>query len=122
MQCPMLAVFAKRAHLQPWQLLVVIVAGWINRQQQEAIEYLRTENEILREAHGKKRILLNDDQRRRLAVKGKILGRKVLGDIAIIVTPDRSCAGIGSWSRRSGIAAIVATGSDGLASPEKSSS
>jgi len=29
--------------LHPWQLYVVILAGWINRQQQEVIEYLRTE-------------------------------------------------------------------------------
>jgi transposase InsO family protein len=74
--------------LQPWQLLLTILAGWINRQQQEVIEYLRTENQVLKEAHGKKRIKLNDDQRRRLAVKGKILGRKVLGEIGTIVTPD----------------------------------
>ena len=74
--------------LQPWQLLLVVLAGWIHRQQQEVIEYLRAENQILREAHGKKHIRLNDDQRRRLAVKGKILGRKVLGEIANIVTPD----------------------------------
>jgi hypothetical protein len=60
--------------LKPWQLLVMIGAGWINRQQQEVIQYLRTENQVLKEAHGKKRIRLNDDQRRRLAVKGKILG------------------------------------------------
>jgi hypothetical protein len=73
--------------LQPWQLLVVILAGWIN-QQQEVIDYLRTENQILRESHGKRRIRLNDDQRRRLAVKGKILGRRLLGEIASIVTPD----------------------------------
>src|SRR5450631_555594 len=31
--------------LQPWQLLLAILAGWINRQQQEVIEYLRTENQ-----------------------------------------------------------------------------
>jgi putative transposase len=37
---------------------------------------------------GKKRILLSDDQRRRLAVKGKVLGRKALEEIATIVTPD----------------------------------
>ena len=36
-----------------------------------AIEYLLTENQVLREKLGKRRILLNDDQRRRLAVKGK---------------------------------------------------
>ena len=39
--------------LQPWQLLLLILAGWINRQQQEIIEYLRTENQALQEAHGK---------------------------------------------------------------------
>jgi len=60
--------------LQPRQLLLVILAGWVNRQQQEVID--------------KKRIRLNDDQRQRLAVKGRILGRKVLGEIGTIVTPD----------------------------------
>ena len=60
--------------LRPWQLLLLILAGWINRDQQDAIEYLLTENQVLREKLGKGRILLNDDQRRRLAVKGKVLG------------------------------------------------
>ena len=32
--------------------------------------------------------MLNEDQRRRLAVKGKVLGRKTLSAIASIVTPD----------------------------------
>ena len=32
--------------------------------------------------------MINDDQRRRLAVKGKILGRKMLEPVAMIVTPD----------------------------------
>ena len=35
-----------------------------------------------------RRILLNDAQRRRLAVKGKALGRSALRDLACIVTPD----------------------------------
>ncbi len=60
--------------LHPWQLLLVIFASWINREQQQVIEYLRTENQVLLEKVGKERILLNDDQRRRLAVKGKVLG------------------------------------------------
>ena len=76
------------AILRPWQLLLLALAGWINRQQQNMIEYLITENQVLKEKIGKKRILLNDDQRRRLAVKGKILGRKLLENIATIVTPD----------------------------------
>ena len=42
------------------------------------IEYLRAENQVLREKLGAGRILLNDDQRRRLTVKGKILGWKRL--------------------------------------------
>jgi peptidase E len=63
---------------QPWHLLVTILAGVVNQEQQRVIEYLRTENQVLREKLGKKRILLNDDQRRRLAVKGKLLGRKML--------------------------------------------
>jgi hypothetical protein len=59
--------------LQPWQLLLVILAGWINRQQQEVLEYLRTENQVLKESHGKKRIPLTDNQRRRLAAKGTLV-------------------------------------------------
>ena len=74
--------------LRPWQLLLLILAGWINRDQQDAIEYLLTENQVLREKLGKRRILLNDDQRRRWAVKGKVLGRKSLGKLAKIVRPD----------------------------------
>jgi putative transposase len=74
--------------LQPWQLLLAILAGWSNRQQQEVIEYLRTENQILKEKLGKRRILLTDDQRRRLACKGKVLGRKVLESVGTLFTPD----------------------------------
>ncbi|TWT84535.1 hypothetical protein CA13_60150 [Planctomycetes bacterium CA13] len=74
--------------LQPWQLFAVILASWINRQQQDAIEYLRTENAVLKEQFGKKRILLTDAQRRRLAVKCKILGRKALEQFGTLFTPD----------------------------------
>ena len=74
--------------LQPWQLIAIFLAGWVNRQQQEAIDYLRTENDIIKERLGKKRILLSDDQRRRLAVKGKVVGRKQLQLIGTLFTPD----------------------------------
>ena len=56
---------------QPWQLYLTILAGWINRHQQVVIDYLRTENQVLRETHGKKRILLSDDQRRRFSCQGE---------------------------------------------------
>jgi putative transposase len=74
--------------LEPWQLLLAILAGWINQKQQDVIEYLRAENQVLKEKFGKKRILLTDDQRRRLAVKGKVLGRKLLDEIGTLFTPD----------------------------------
>jgi hypothetical protein len=64
------------AMFQPWHMLLLILSGWINRRHQDVIEYLLAENRILRKKLGNKRILLNDDQRRRLAVKGKILGGK----------------------------------------------
>jgi hypothetical protein len=38
--------------LRPWHLYLLVLAGWINRQQQEAIEYLRTENAVLKEKIG----------------------------------------------------------------------
>jgi hypothetical protein len=67
---------------------MLLFAGWVNRQQQAAIEYLLEENRALRAAHGLRRIPLTDDQRRRLAVKSKILGRRRLAGIVGIVTPD----------------------------------
>ncbi len=38
-----------KPQFQPWHLLLLILAGWINRRQQDAIEYLLTEN---REEYG----------------------------------------------------------------------
>lgn len=74
--------------LHPWHLLVFALAAWINREQEVLIEYLQAENQVLTEKLGDGRILLNDDQRRRLAVKGKILGRKALLKLKTRVTPD----------------------------------
>jgi len=59
----------------PLQFLLVIVAGWINRSQQDVIEYLRTENAVLLEQLGGEVPRLTDNQRKRLAVAGKALGR-----------------------------------------------
>jgi putative transposase len=78
------------------QVLATILAGWLGEQQHKAIEYLHEENRVLREQFGGKRILLNDDQRRRLYVRGKALGRNMLKDVCTIVTPDT----ILRWHRR----------------------
>ena len=68
--------------------LLCIFAGWVNRRQLNVIDYLKEENIVLREQLGGRRLRLTDAQRRRLAVRGKVIGRKVLKEVASIVTPD----------------------------------
>ncbi len=63
---------------QALQFLILTTAGWLKRQQEDAIDYLREENRVLREQLGSKRIRFTDAQRKRLAKRGKRLGRKVL--------------------------------------------
>ena len=60
----------------------------MNQQQQHAIEYLREENRIPRAQLGSRRLRLTDDQRRRLAVKARLLGRRMLAEMATIVTAE----------------------------------
>ena len=60
-------------NLRPWHVLLASLAGWVKQHQQRAIEYLQEENRVLREQLGQKRVRLTDDQRRRLAAKGKTL-------------------------------------------------
>ncbi len=52
------------------------------------IEFQNDQIISLMKSQGQKRILLTDDQRRLLAVKGKGLGRKTLRELTTIVTPD----------------------------------
>lgn len=80
--------------MHPWHLLVLALSALISHEQERVIAYLITENQVLREKLGKGRILLNDDQRRRLAVKGKVLGRKALFELATIVTPDTTVGNV----------------------------
>jgi transposase InsO family protein len=74
--------------LRPWQLFFVVLASWVNREQQAIIEFYQVELDAMMKAQGKKRLLLTDDQRQLLAVKGKSLGRKALMELTTIVTPD----------------------------------
>jgi putative transposase len=67
----------------------------MNRNQQDVIEYLQEETRVLKELLGKKPCF-KDDQRRRLAIKGKRLGRKTLDRFASLVTPGTLLA----WHRR----------------------
>src|SRR6266850_2947934 len=74
--------------LLPIHFLLFLLIGWVSRQQQEAIDYLKAENRALREKLGGKRLRFTDAQRRRLARKAKPLGRARLREISPIITPD----------------------------------
>jgi putative transposase len=76
------------ADVYPLQVLLVTLAGWVNRHQQQVIEYLVEENRVLKEQVKGRRLRLTDDQRRCLAAKGQRLGRRILRQVATLVTPD----------------------------------
>ena len=61
------------------QFLLLVLAGWVNRQQQDVIDYLQEENRVLGAGLRGKRLSLSDDERRRLAVKAQALGREGAG-------------------------------------------
>jgi putative transposase len=82
--------------LDPFRFVLITMAGWMNQRQQQVIEYLREENRVLREQLGDRRLRFNDDQRRRLAVRAKGLGRRLLVEVATLVTPDTLLA----WHRK----------------------
>jgi hypothetical protein len=85
-----------RACLDPFSFLVVSVGGWLNQRQHHVIEYLVEENRVLREQIGNRRLRFTDNQRRRLAAKAKRIGRKVLAQVATVVTPETLLA----WHRK----------------------
>ena len=72
----------------PLHLILAALFGWLEREQRDVIEFLREENRILKAPLHGRRMRLSDDERRRLAVIGQHLGRRILADIATIVTPD----------------------------------
>ena len=72
----------------PAQLIVASLLGWLQREQSEAIGYLREENRILKAQLRSQRLRLTDHERRRLATIGARLGRRLLTQVATIVTPD----------------------------------
>ena len=82
--------------IQPFHLLVIAVAGWLNRQQQVVIDYLIEENRVLKEQVEGQRLRFTDEQRMRLAVKAKGLGRRLLDELETLVTPDTLLA----WHRK----------------------
>ena len=64
------------------------IADIMNRRQQQIIEYLTEDNRLCKEHLKGKRMCYTDKQRRRLAAKAKVLGRKILRQLNPLVTPD----------------------------------
>lgn len=96
----------------PLRFLLVALAGWINQQQRDVIDYLQEENRVLREQLGPRRLRFTRDQRVRLAAKAKTLGRRALMEIRSIVSPDTLLA----WHRT-----LIARTYDGHLWPESQS-
>ena len=69
-------------------MLLMILTGWLDRREREALAYLTEENRLLRRQLGGTRLRLTDEDRRRLAARAYRLGRQKLSEIATIVTPD----------------------------------
>ena len=64
--------------LSPFQLVLLMFSGWVNRHQLDVIEYLQEENRVVKERLGGRRIRFTDAERIRLAREAQLLGRKVL--------------------------------------------
>jgi hypothetical protein len=69
-------------------ILITMLAGWIQRHQQEVISYLQEENRLLKAQLGNRRLRLTDTERRRLAVLAYPFGRRRLQQLATLAPPD----------------------------------
>jgi putative transposase len=70
------------------QVLIAMVAGWLQRRQQQVIAYLLAENRVLKAQLGGRRLRLTDTERRRLATLAHSLGRARLKEVATVATPE----------------------------------
>src|SRR6202171_3362021 len=68
--------------------LLMILSGWVHRHQLIVIEFLQTENRLLKDRLRGKRIRFTDAERVLLARKAKAVGRKALLELETIVYPD----------------------------------
>ncbi len=69
-------------------VLIAMVAGWLQRYQQQVIAYLLEGNRVLKAQLGGRRLRLTDTDRRRLAMLAHPLGRQRLKAVATLATPE----------------------------------
>jgi hypothetical protein len=93
-------------------------AGRVNRRQFAMIGYLKEENLVLRQQFGGGRLWFTDEQCLRLAVKGRVLGRRLLDELTRLVTPDT----VLRWYREFVAAKYDGTGRRGAGRPGTASS
>lgn len=74
--------------LAPLQFLVLVVAGWIQREQAHRLDFLLAENRVLRARLGARRLRLTDRERRLLAEMGRAVGRRLLDGLSSLATPE----------------------------------
>lgn len=80
-----------------WLTLITCIAYCVDRELYKAIDYLREQVRVLIQQQEKdKRILLDNEQRRRLAIKARCLTRRLLEDTTVLFTPDT----VLGWYRR----------------------
>jgi putative transposase len=78
-----------------WKVLLAYITGSVDQARLLRIEYLVTENRLLRNQI-KGRVRLSESERKTLAEIGKKLGKKMLEEVAHIVKPDTILA----WHRK----------------------
>lgn len=72
-----------------WLTFITCLAYCIDKELYKAIDYLKEQVRILKELQEKdKRLLLNDNQRIKLAMKAKELTRKLLEETSLLFSPD----------------------------------
>ena len=74
----------------------MVMSGWVKRRQLIVIEFLQTENRMLKERLCGKRIRFTDVERALLARYAKTVGRKALLELDTIVSPNT----LMRWHRR----------------------
>jgi len=79
-------------NVEPWQLVLVMLAASMSKEQQALIEYLQTENRILREKLQKqsawKRIVMTLAEKRRLAMAAVKVGKDLLRQAGALFSPE----------------------------------
>ncbi len=68
--------------------ILMMVAGWIHREQEAVVAYQKEEIRALTEMLGGKRMRFTDAQRRRLALKARPVSHAKLRELGSLVTPD----------------------------------